>query len=102
MTSGYMWNQIRHPQYVQAAQNGKVNYIAGGYSNQLGAETHIVATICECRLEGAAREKQELTLAFSAQTASSLSLPTPWPTLCRGCRTPLSSDWESTCGRASL
>jgi len=24
-----------------------VNYIAGGYQTQLGAETHIVAAICE-------------------------------------------------------
>lgn len=47
MTSGYMWNQIRHPQYVQVAQGGRLNYVAGGYSNQLGAETHIVSVICE-------------------------------------------------------
>lgn len=45
MTSGYMWNQIRHPQYSQMS-DGKISYITGGYSNQLGAETHILATIC--------------------------------------------------------
>ncbi|KAM0746766.1 hypothetical protein T439DRAFT_293724 [Meredithblackwellia eburnea MCA 4105] len=45
MTSGYMWNQIRHPPYLQAGQGGRVNYIAGGYSNQLGAETHIVSAV---------------------------------------------------------
>ncbi|GAA5881403.1 hypothetical protein JCM1840_007556 [Sporobolomyces johnsonii] len=45
MTSGYMWNQIRHPLYVQAGRNGQVNYIAGGYQTQLGAETHIVAAM---------------------------------------------------------
>lgn len=49
MTSGYMWNQIRRPPYVQPAHGGKVNYVAPGYSNQLGAETHIVSTICEYR-----------------------------------------------------
>ncbi|GAA5833446.1 hypothetical protein JCM5353_008056 [Sporobolomyces roseus] len=45
MTSGYMWNQIRRPLYVQPGRNGQVNYIAGGYQTQLGAETHIVAAI---------------------------------------------------------
>ena len=49
MTSGYMWNQIRHPPYVQAGQGGQVTYIAGGYSNQLGAETHIISAICTLR-----------------------------------------------------
>lgn len=48
MTSGFMWNQIRHPPYVQMAQGGQVNYIAGGYSNQVGAETHILAVVCKC------------------------------------------------------
>lgn len=27
-----------------------MNYVAPGYSNQLGAETHIVSTICEYRI----------------------------------------------------
>ncbi|KAK4701425.1 oligosaccharyltransferase complex subunit gamma, partial [Phenoliferia sp. Uapishka_3] len=45
MTSGYMWNQIRHPPYVQQGQGGSVSYIAGGYSNQVGAETHIVSAM---------------------------------------------------------
>ncbi|GAA5929328.1 dolichyl-diphosphooligosaccharide--protein glycotransferase OST3 [Sporobolomyces koalae] len=45
MTSGYMWNQIRRPQYSQHGRNGQVTYIAGGYQTQLGAETHIVAAI---------------------------------------------------------
>ncbi|KAL8287459.1 hypothetical protein RQP46_003317 [Phenoliferia psychrophenolica] len=45
MTSGYMWNQIRHPPYAQVGQGGSVSYIAGGYSNQVGAETHIVSAI---------------------------------------------------------
>ncbi|KAK4057253.1 oligosaccharyl transferase subunit ost3/OST6 [Microbotryomycetes sp. JL221] len=45
MTSGYMWNQIRHPPYLQAGPGGRVSYIQNGYSNQLGVETHIVATI---------------------------------------------------------
>ena len=50
MTSGYMWNQIRHPPYVQQAGNGRVNYIASGYSNQLGAETHLISVVCTLNL----------------------------------------------------
>ncbi|GAA5987706.1 hypothetical protein JCM10908_007177 [Rhodotorula pacifica] len=45
MTSGYMWCQIRRPQYAQVGQGGEVSYIAGGYQNQLGAEVHIVSAI---------------------------------------------------------
>ncbi|GAA5973814.1 hypothetical protein JCM11641_003172 [Rhodosporidiobolus odoratus] len=45
MTSGYMWTQIRRPLYVQAQRDGKVNYIAGGYQTQLGAEVHIISAI---------------------------------------------------------
>ncbi|KAM0789294.1 hypothetical protein ACM66B_000134 [Microbotryomycetes sp. NB124-2] len=45
MTSGYMWNQIRKPPYMQAGPKGQVSYVTGGYSNQLGIETHIVAAI---------------------------------------------------------
>lgn len=46
MTSGYMWNQIRTPPYVQPGGNGQVSYFAGGFSNQLGVETHIISAIC--------------------------------------------------------
>ncbi|KAG0171930.1 oligosaccharyl transferase subunit ost3/OST6 [Apophysomyces sp. BC1034] len=45
MISGHMWNRIRTPPYVMYAQN-KVNYIAGGFSQQLGLEVEIVAAIC--------------------------------------------------------
>lgn len=48
MNSGYMWNQIRHPPYMTGGQNGKaVNFIAAGYSNQYGVETHIISGICK-------------------------------------------------------
>lgn len=52
MTSGYMWCQIRKPQYAQMGQGGQVSYIAGGYQNQLGAEVHIVSAICEYTVKG--------------------------------------------------
>ncbi|KAG0665159.1 oligosaccharyl transferase subunit ost3/OST6 [Rhodotorula mucilaginosa] len=45
MNSGYMWCQIRKPQYAQVGHGGAVSYIAGGYQNQLGAEVYIVSAI---------------------------------------------------------
>lgn len=46
MTSGFMWNQIRNPPYSQPADHGQISYVAGGYSNQFGAETHILMGVC--------------------------------------------------------
>lgn len=48
-TSGYMWNKIKNAPYVQMAPDGRVSWIAGGYSNQLGLESQVVGTLCECR-----------------------------------------------------
>ncbi|GAA5841190.1 hypothetical protein JCM11251_003231 [Rhodosporidiobolus azoricus] len=45
MTSGFMWAQIRRPAYAQPQRDGKVNYIAGGYQTQLGAEVHLISAI---------------------------------------------------------
>ncbi|GAA5911578.1 hypothetical protein JCM6882_008044 [Rhodosporidiobolus microsporus] len=45
MTSGFMWAQIRRPLYVQPQRDGKINYIAGGYQTQLGAEVHLISAI---------------------------------------------------------
>ncbi|CEG71674.1 hypothetical protein RMATCC62417_07371 [Rhizopus microsporus] len=45
MTSGYMWNRIRAPAYVIPTQSGQINYIAQGFSSQLGIESQIVASI---------------------------------------------------------
>ncbi|RIA96888.1 hypothetical protein C1645_687376 [Glomus cerebriforme] len=42
MISGHMWNHIRGPPYVMV-QGGKINYIASGFSSQLGMESQIVA-----------------------------------------------------------
>lgn len=50
MVSGYMWNQIRKPPYMQISKEGKPNYIAGGYSNQFGVETQIVSVLCKSLL----------------------------------------------------
>ena len=46
-TSGHMFNQIRGVPYIATDQKGKVTYFAGGFQNQLGMETQLVAAICE-------------------------------------------------------
>lgn len=62
MCSGYMWNTIRTPPYVMMGPAGKVEYIAGGFQNQYGAETQIVAAICAYQLHR--HLSFELTAAF--------------------------------------
>lgn len=49
-TSGHMFNHIRRVPYVANNGRGGVNYVAGGFSNQYGLETQIVAVICGCSL----------------------------------------------------
>jgi len=42
-----MWNKIRNPPYTSRMQNGMTGYIAAGYQNQVGAETHIISAVCK-------------------------------------------------------
>ncbi|KAI5793273.1 hypothetical protein EDC01DRAFT_690843 [Geopyxis carbonaria] len=44
-TSGHMFNHIRHVPYVANNGKGGISYIAGGFSNQFGMETQIVAVV---------------------------------------------------------
>lgn len=44
--SGHMFNHIRKVPYVAKNGQGGVSYIAGGFSNQYGLETQIVAVMC--------------------------------------------------------
>lgn len=46
-TSGHMFNHIRKVPYVVGDGKGGVSYFAGGFSNQFGLETQIVAAMCE-------------------------------------------------------
>jgi oligosaccharyltransferase complex subunit gamma len=46
-TSGHMFNHIRKVPYVAGDGRGGVSYFAGGFSNQYGLETQIVAAMCE-------------------------------------------------------
>ncbi|BDD63810.1 oligosaccharyl transferase subunit ost3/OST6 [Monascus purpureus] len=44
-TSGHMFNHIRKVPYVAGDGRGGINYFAGGFSNQFGMETQIIAAI---------------------------------------------------------
>ncbi|KAK5159130.1 hypothetical protein LTR04_005105 [Oleoguttula sp. CCFEE 6159] len=44
-TSGHMFNHIRKVPYVQGDGKGGVSYFAGGFQNQVGLETQIVAAM---------------------------------------------------------
>lgn len=46
-TSGHMFNHIRKVPYVAGDGHGGVSYFAGGFSNQYGLETQIVAAMCK-------------------------------------------------------
>ena len=48
-TSGHMFNHIRKVPYVAQDGKGGVSYFAGGFQNQYGMETQIVAAICMFR-----------------------------------------------------
>lgn len=46
-TSGHMFNHIRKVPYVAGDGRGGVSYFAGGFSNQYGLETQIIAAMCK-------------------------------------------------------
>lgn len=46
-TSGQMFNHIRKVPYVTGDGKGGINYFAGGFSNQFGMETQIIAALCK-------------------------------------------------------
>lgn len=46
-TSGQMFNHIRQSPYVAGDGRGGISYFAGGFQNQYGMETQIVAAICK-------------------------------------------------------
>jgi OST3 / OST6 family, transporter family len=48
-TSGHMFNHIRKVPYVSGNGKGGISYFAGGFSNQYGMETQIVAAMCKSR-----------------------------------------------------
>ena len=46
-TSGHMFNHIRKVPYIAQDGKGGISYFAGGFQNQLGMETQIVAAMCK-------------------------------------------------------
>jgi oligosaccharyltransferase complex subunit gamma len=48
-TSGHMFNHIRKVPYVAGNGRGGISYFAGGFQNQYGMETQIVAGMCKFR-----------------------------------------------------
>lgn len=46
-TSGQMFNHIRKVPYVAGDGQGGISYFAGGFQNQFGMETQIIAAICK-------------------------------------------------------
>lgn len=71
-----MFNHIRKVPYVAADGKGGVSYFAGGFQNQFGLETQIVAAMCKFISTLVSRSR--LT-DFIFQTASSHSPPSASP-----------------------
>lgn len=46
-TSGHMFNHIRKVPYISGDGKGGISYFAGGFQNQFGLETQIVAAMCK-------------------------------------------------------
>jgi hypothetical protein len=94
-TSGHMFNHIRKVPYVAADGKGGVSYFAGGFQNQFGLETQIVAAMCKslspCTLHGC------MTDQFS-QTASSPLPPSALHSKFPGWPMPASSKSRSSFG----
>lgn len=44
-TSGHMFNHIRKTPYISGDGKGGINYFAGGFSNQFGLESQIIAAL---------------------------------------------------------
>lgn len=79
MCAGYMWNNIRGAPYMSMGQNGKVEYFAGGFQNQLGVETQIVASICEYMRGGERDDEVSSKLTFASSPAHSQTACSPSP-----------------------
>lgn len=77
-TSGHMFNHIRKVPYVAGDGKGGVSYFAGGFQNQFGLETQIVAAMC--KLTQPQAEQREPRIAdLTLQTVFLPSQPSRWP-----------------------
>lgn len=67
-TSGHMFNHIRKVPYVSGDGKGGISYFAGGFSNQFGLETQIVAAMCKCSFNFLILTWRETGTLTAAQT----------------------------------
>lgn len=76
-TSGHMFNHIRRVPYVSGNGRGGISYFAGGFQNQYGMETQIVAAMCKLSLVSQPRVLLICTDAILAFAAINLALRVP-------------------------
>lgn len=95
-TSGHMFNHIRKVPYVSGDGKGGLSYFAGGFSNQFGLESQIVAAICESWAEF-----RTTSMANSIQTVFFPSLPSPSHSKCPVSPMPALSSSPFSSGAAS-
>lgn len=103
MCAGHMWNSIRHAPYMSMSPKGQPEYFASGFQNQYGAETQIVAVICECVCKGSQTRNNDerLTTKRPKNPLQTLSLRfqlSRLPSLCPCNETPSSNVLASISG----
>jgi hypothetical protein len=94
-TSGHMFNHIRKVPYVAADGKGGVSYFAGGFQNQFGLETQIVAAMCKFV---STRDSRNRSTNHLPQTASSPSPPSALHSRSPGWPMPASSKLPCSSG----
>lgn len=94
-TSGQMFNHIRKVPYVAGDGKGGISYFAGGFSNQFGMETQIVAAMCN---PSCVSTLNILRLLINGQMAPCHSLPLPLLSRFLECQTQANSKSQCSCG----
>lgn len=89
-TSGHMFNHIRKVPYVAGDGRGGISYFAGGFSNQFGMETQIVAAMCKCHSHDA------------ISTHATFLTVSRWHTFLRSHRISLESSTHGRCQDAAI
>lgn len=74
MCSGFMWCNIRNPQFAGRDKNGNVGYIAAGFSDQYGAEIYIISALCMFEITKIQSSQCVSLLWRSISRASSLQM----------------------------
>lgn len=95
-TSGHMFNHIRKVPYVAGNGQGGISYFAGGFSNQFGMETQIVAAMC--MFSHFKWALGTFVLRTFNQMARYRSQPLPWRSGYLACQIPRRSNWPFSFG----